>query len=82
MLLAVLLHSLAAVEKLPYEVVATYPHDPKAWTQGFYYEDGTLYESTGIYEESTLRRVDLKTGRVLQKHSLEDRYFGGGDDAL
>lgn len=77
-LLGVLLHSLGAVEKLKHEVVASYPHDPKAWTQGLYYEDGTLYESTGIYEESTLRRVDLKTGRVLQKHSLDDRYFAEG----
>lgn len=77
-LLAVLLHSLAAVEKLQYKVVASYPHDPKAWTQGLYYEGGTLYESTGIYEESTLRRVDLKTGRVLQKHSLSDHYFAEG----
>lgn len=77
-LLGVLLHSIGAVEKLKYEVVASYPHDPKAWTQGLYYDDGTLYESTGIYEESTLRRVDLKTGRVLRKHSLDDRYFAEG----
>lgn len=77
-LLVVTFHSLSAVEKLKHEVVASYPHDPKAWTQGLYYEDGTLYESTGIYEESTLRRVDLKTGRVLQKHSLSDHYFAEG----
>ncbi len=78
MLLVLLLHSLVAVEKLQYEVIASYPHDPEAWTQGLYYEDGVLYESTGIYEKSTLRRVDLKTGRVLQKHSLSDHYFAEG----
>lgn len=77
-LLAVIFHSLGAVEKLSYQVVASYPHDPKAWTQGLYYEGGILYESTGIYGDSTLRRVDLKTGLVLQKHSLRDHYFAEG----
>lgn len=67
-----------AVEKLSYEVIASYTHDSKAWTQGLFYEDGKLYESTGLYEESTLRRVDLKTGKVLQKHVLDGKYFAEG----
>lgn len=81
-LLVVLFHSLGAVERLQHEVVASYPHDSNAWTQGLFYENGTLYESTGLYEKSTLRRVDLKTGRVLQKHSLGDEYFAEGMTVL
>lgn len=67
-----------SVESLQYEIVDVYPHDSNAFTQGLYYEEGTLYESTGVYKESTLRRVDLKTGKVLQKRELADRYFGEG----
>ncbi len=67
-----------AVEQLQYEIVASYPHDPKAWTQGLFYNNGTLYESTGLYGQSSLRRVDLKTGRVLQNEALSDRYFAEG----
>lgn len=77
-LLVVLALPVRAVERLQYETVASYPHDSKAWTQGLFYEGGILYESTGLYEESTLRRVDLKTGEVLQQHSLDDAYFAEG----
>ena len=48
------------------EVIASYPHDRGAFTQGLLYDGGVLYESTGLEGESTLRRVDPKTGRVLQ----------------
>lgn len=61
-----------------FEVVATYPHDTKAFTQGLFYQDGVLYESTGQYGESSLRRVDLETGEVLARADLEARYFGEG----
>ncbi|MEL6909157.1 MAG: glutaminyl-peptide cyclotransferase [Cyanobacteria bacterium J06598_4] len=61
-----------------YEIVATYPHDPKAFTQGLIFDDGELYESTGLRGQSTLRKVDLETGKVLQKEKLDDRYFGEG----
>jgi glutamine cyclotransferase len=61
-----------------YEVIATYPHDPDAFTQGLVYEDGTLYEGTGLWGESTLREVDLTTGTVLRLHALGDQYFGEG----
>ena len=50
-----------------YRVVHTYPHDPQAYTQGLLYEDGYLYESTGLNGRSSLRMVDLETGRVLQR---------------
>src|SRR5687767_7791100 len=57
----------AATEQVPvygYEVVNTFPHDPKAFTQGLVFHEGALLESTGQYGESTLRRVELKTGKV------------------
>jgi glutaminyl-peptide cyclotransferase len=60
------------------EVVASYPHDRGAFTQGLLYHDGVLYESTGLEGESTLRRVDLKTGRVLQNVALAPELFAEG----
>lgn len=60
------------------KVLATTPHDPLAFTQGLAIEDGTLYESTGRRGESTLRRVDLKTGCVEQMIRLPDDVFGEG----
>jgi len=69
-----------------YEVVRAYPHDPQAFTQGLVYADGQLYESTGLYGASSLRRVELATGTVLQQHNLEAAYFAEGlalvDDRL
>lgn len=59
-------------------VIATYPHDPAAFTQGLLIADGELYESTGQYGESTLRRVELTTGKVLQRIALPPRYFAEG----
>lgn len=61
-----------------YEIVETYPHDPKAFTQGLIYDRGDLYESTGLNGQSTIRKVDLETGEVLQVQDLEDRYFAEG----
>lgn len=61
-----------------YEIVNTYRHDPKAFTQGLVFHNGFLYESTGEYEESTLRKVELQTGKVLQKKDLADDYFAEG----
>ena len=59
-------------------VVRTYPHDPHAFTQGLEYYGGYLYESTGIAGQSTLRKVALETGDVVQKVSLPPQYFGEG----
>src|SRR5215475_4189021 len=61
-----------------YEVVRAYPHDQKAFTEGLYYHDGSLYESTGQEKQSTLRKVDLETGKVLQKVDLPPESFGEG----
>ena len=61
-----------------YEVVASYPHDPRAFTQGLVFVDGHLYESTGQVGRTSIRKVDLVTGKVLQKRDLEGPYFGEG----
>jgi glutamine cyclotransferase len=57
-------------------VVRAYPHDPEAFTEGLFYEDGFLYESTG--ERSDIRKVELATGRVLLRRALAPAYFGEG----
>lgn len=61
-----------------YKVVNVYPHDPKAFTQGIFFEEGFLYEGTGLYCKSEIRKIDLRTGRVLKRYSLPDHYFGEG----
>jgi glutamine cyclotransferase len=61
-----------------YSIVNTYPHDPTAFTEGLVYDNGALYESTGLVGESSLRRVDLETGTVIQRVSLADDFFGEG----
>jgi glutamine cyclotransferase len=59
-------------------VVKTYPHDPKAFTQGLEFYDGHLYESTGRSGESTLRECRLETGETLRRVDLPSQYFGEG----
>jgi glutamine cyclotransferase len=61
-----------------YNVVNVYPHDESAFTQGLVFEDSFLYESTGLYGQSTLRRVKLETGNITQLYSLPDHLFGEG----
>ncbi|MGH9617130.1 MAG: glutaminyl-peptide cyclotransferase [Acidobacteriaceae bacterium] len=61
-----------------YKVVAAYPHDATAFTQGLVFVSGMLYESTGLRGRSSLRMVDLESGRVLQQHDLPAKYFGEG----
>ncbi len=61
-----------------YEIVNTYPHDPGAFCQGLVIVDGYLYEGTGQRGRSTLRKVELETGKVLQQVSLDRRFFGEG----
>jgi glutamine cyclotransferase len=61
-----------------YKVVNTFPHDPQAFTQGLEFHDGYLYEGTGLKGKSSLRRVELRTGRILQIHRLPSEYFGEG----
>jgi glutaminyl-peptide cyclotransferase len=59
-------------------IVKTYPHDPEAFTQGLVFFDGFLYESTGLYGKSSLRKVDLETGAVLKIQGLAKDVFGEG----
>ena len=61
-----------------YRVVNTYPHDQDAFTQGLVFENGVIYEGTGLYGQSSLRKVDLESGNILQIYELPDRYFGEG----
>ncbi len=61
-----------------HEIVNTHPHDPNAFTQGLVFEDGFLYEGTGLNGRSELRKVELETGKVLQTRKLPDEYFGEG----
>jgi glutaminyl-peptide cyclotransferase len=61
-----------------YEVVNVYPHDREAFTQGLVYRDGVLYESTGLRGRSSLRKVRLETGEVLQRTAIDSRYFAEG----
>ena len=62
----------------PYEIVARYPHDTTAYTQGLVWDGSVLLESTGRYGRSDLRRVDLRTGRVRRSVRLGDNRFGEG----
>jgi glutaminyl-peptide cyclotransferase len=59
-------------------VVHTYPHDPAAFTEGLFYLNGFLYESTGLEGKSDIRKVQLATGKVLQRRALDAKYFGEG----
>jgi glutamine cyclotransferase len=61
-----------------YKVVNTFPHDRQAYTQGLAFENGILYEGTGGYGSSSIRKVDIELGRVLQEYKLPERYFGEG----
>jgi glutaminyl-peptide cyclotransferase len=66
------------VPMLSIKVVRTFPHDPHAFTQGLEYYGGFLYESTGETGQSSLRKIELETGKVLQKTELSSEYFGEG----
>jgi glutamine cyclotransferase len=72
------LNAAAQAPEYTYRVIHQYPHDPLAFTQGLEYRNGFLYEGTGLEGSSTLRKVDLETGKVLQAVVLDDRYFGEG----
>jgi glutamine cyclotransferase len=61
-----------------YKIIAAYPHDPTAFTQGLVFDGEVLYEGTGLTGRSTLRRVDLASGVVLQQVALSEEYFGEG----
>ncbi len=61
-----------------YRVINSYPHDTASFTQGLVFADGFLYESTGLYGNSRLRKIDLTTGEILMELRLQDKFFGEG----
>lgn len=65
-------------QRLDYQVLNRFPHDSTAFTQGLLYHDGFLYESTGLYGESSLRKVDIASGAIVAQRQLQKRYFGEG----
>ena len=73
---------LAQVPRVAVEVVAEYPHDADAFTQGLVIHDGQLFESTGRYGQSSLRLVDLENGEILRRHNLARSYFAEGITVL
>lgn len=66
------------LEEYTYEVVAEYPHDTSSFTQGLVFHDGYLYESTGRYGQSKIRKIRLEDGTVVKERKLADKYFGEG----
>ena len=72
----------AQAPEFTYQVVHVYPHDRSAFTQGLEYRDGFLYEGTGQEGHSTLRKVKLETGKVLERIDLAPNYFGEGITVL
>jgi len=67
---------------LSYELINVYPHDIDAFTQGLEFYKDTLYESTGLHGESSLRKTDCKTGKIYNKINLQRRYFAEGISVL
>ena len=74
----VIIYSDVAPETYYYKLIHTYPHDTEAFTQGLFYDNGKLYEGTGQEAGSSLREVELETGKVLRQHNLESSLFGEG----
>ncbi|HAX99346.1 MAG TPA: glutamine cyclotransferase [Candidatus Atribacteria bacterium] len=72
----------AIAQSYTYKIIKTYPHDRDAFTQGLVFHDGFLYESTGLYGRSSLRRVDLKSGMILKKHLFPSLFFAEGITVL
>jgi len=70
--------AMSAPTMYTYRVVNTYPHDATAFTQGLIFHDGVLFESTGLVGASSLRKVALETGEVIERRPVETRYFAEG----
>ncbi|MEO8592096.1 MAG: glutaminyl-peptide cyclotransferase [Candidatus Solibacter sp.] len=66
------------IPEYTYQIVHVYPHDPQAFTQGLVYQDGVFYEGTGLDGFSSIRKVKVETGEVLQKRDVPEQYFGEG----
>lgn len=65
-------------DEIDYRIVKTYPHDKNAFTQGLEFHNGYLYEGTGLYGRSSLRKIELQTGKILKQINLDEKYFGEG----
>ncbi len=74
----IIVYSDVVPRKEGYKVVHAYPHDSEAFTQGLFYDNGVLYEGTGQEAGSSLREVELETGKVLRQHNLDPSLFGEG----
>src|ERR1700704_3365525 len=61
-----------------YQIIRAYPHDTQAFTEGLEYRDGFLYESTGLNGKSSIRKVKIETGEVVQQRNISRNYFGEG----
>ena len=68
----------ASVRQYKLEIVAEYPHDTGSYTQGLFFHDGQMYETTGLRGKSTLRKVDVMTGKPLVKYDFSFKYFVEG----
>ena len=68
----------SSIVKYSYKIINTFPHDPGAFTQGLVWDEGVLYEGTGLYGKSSLRKTKLDSGEVLKKVRLPDQFFGEG----
>ena len=65
----------ATVKEYKLDVVAEYPHDTDSYTQGLFFHNGEMYETTGLHGKSTLRKVDIQTGRPVKKLEFDKKYF-------
>lgn len=65
----------AKVREYRLEIVAEYPHDTDSYTQGLFFHDGQMYESTGVHGKSTFRKVDMETGEALERLNFDQKYF-------
>lgn len=77
-LIAALLLGSPVAAETRWKLVRSYPHDPTAFTEGLFFHDGALYESTGLEGQSEIRKVRLKDGAVLERRAIDPRYFGEG----
>ena len=68
----------ASVKEYRLEVVAEYPHDRESYTQGLFFHKGEMYETTGLHGKSTLRKVDLQSGKAVKRQDFNDKYFVEG----
>ncbi len=68
----------AKVRKYKLEVIAEYPHDTESYTQGLFFHEDQMYESTGVHGKSTFRKVDLETGNAIEKMNFDRKYFVEG----